>query len=76
MPIYEYTCKKCQSTFDRLVRSAAEADAAECPHCQSKQTARKLSLFAVNAEAGGNSGPAPSGGGGGCACHGGGACGH
>lgn len=50
MPIYEYTCKKCLSNFDKLVRSMSEAEKVPCPQCGSTQTARALSVFAVGAE--------------------------
>jgi putative FmdB family regulatory protein len=53
MPLYEYRCDACGRTFEEL-RSSSEADAAiECPSCESRKTARKLSTFA--------SGPGASG---------------
>lgn len=50
MPIFEYTCSACKSSFDRLVRSANETAAPACPSCGSTQTSRKLSVFSVGAE--------------------------
>ena len=47
MPIYEYACKSCGQKFEKLVRNAAQADDASCPKCNSKQTARALSVFAT-----------------------------
>lgn len=57
MPIYEYTCKECSHNFEALVYGSQKA---ECPKCQSKQLAPRLSVFAVSAK--GSSSPVPSGG--------------
>ena len=52
MPMYEYECRKCGKTFDHLARSmAARDEVVACPSCGGKQTARKLSVFAVGAGA-------------------------
>lgn len=51
MPIYEYQCKSCDQRFEKLIRSATEADHVACPECGSKKTERALSVFAVGAEA-------------------------
>ena len=53
MPIYEYTCTKCQKTFDHLARtmsSTTEDQGVQCPECGSKKTARAMSVFAVGSE--------------------------
>lgn len=48
MPLYEYRCDACGRTFEEL-RSSSEADAPiECPSCDSRRTARKLSSFAAS----------------------------
>jgi putative FmdB family regulatory protein len=52
MPIYEYACQSCNKTFDQLVRRMSGEHQAKCPECGSKKTSRKLSVFAVGAEAG------------------------
>lgn len=52
MPIYEYTCLKCEKTFDHLQRTMADAAPPPCPNCNSKKTVRALSVFAVTSEAG------------------------
>ena len=58
MPIYEYTCKSCNSKFEQLVRSMSAAEGgsaktgAKCPECGSTQTARALSVFAVSSDTG------------------------
>ena len=50
MPIYEYTCKKCDARFERLVKSMSHEESAKvaCPQCNSTQTARSMSVFAVS----------------------------
>jgi putative FmdB family regulatory protein len=60
VPIYEYVCKKCNASFDHLARSMSASDGkVNCPKCDSRDTARKLSVFAVGAE-GAKSDPAPT----------------
>ena len=50
MPIYEYSCDACGHAFERLAKTSAERDEAECPSCGSDRTERKLSVFGVGAE--------------------------
>ncbi len=46
MPLYEYYCPTCATTFEAL-RPAQQADApAACPGCQDTASQRILSLFA------------------------------
>jgi len=46
MPVYEYTCEKCEKTTE-VIRSMKDADAAiACEHCGSKKTKRAHSLVA------------------------------
>ena len=58
MPIYEYTCKSCNSKFEHLVRSMSAGDGegskskVKCPECGSARTARALSVFAVSSDGG------------------------
>jgi putative FmdB family regulatory protein len=58
VPIYEYTCKSCNSKFEQLVRSMSGGNGessrlkVKCPECGSAQTARALSVFAVSSESG------------------------
>ena len=52
MPIYEYTCKACNTNFEKLVKSMHENGNVKCPGCGSTKTARELSVFAVSRDAG------------------------
>lgn len=45
MPIYEYECRKCSTSFELLMRSDTKV---ACPSCESEQVVRKLSLFAAH----------------------------
>jgi len=45
MPIFEYECKSCQSSFELLVRSDTRI---ACPDCESERVVKKLSLFAAH----------------------------
>lgn len=47
MPIYEYVCEGCNKKFEKLVKSMSSTEAAVCPKCGSKKTARQFSAFAV-----------------------------
>ncbi len=76
MPMYEYRCRACGHTFDRL-RPADEADLSAPCDCGSADTARLVSMIARRSAGAtlpmaGGSAPAPAGGGGGCC--GGGCC--
>jgi putative FmdB family regulatory protein len=50
MPIYEYICKKCNDSFELLVR---ESTVLECPSCGSRELKKEFSAFAVNSQGGG-----------------------
>lgn len=65
MPIFEYICKDCNNSFEKLVMGSAEP---ECPTCHGKQLAQKFSVFTASVPR--SSSPTPMGG-----CCGGGACG-
>ncbi len=45
MPLFLYTCKKCGTSSEILVRSDKEKP--ECPECGSRQMEKQLSLFAA-----------------------------
>lgn len=70
MPIYEYVCQSCNTKFEKLVRSMSDSAPIACPKCQSTQTQRALSVFAVQGEPA-TAGAASHGGhvhSGGCCC--------
>jgi putative FmdB family regulatory protein len=41
MPLYEYTCQKCEHTFEALVFGS---EVVQCPECQTERVERLLSL--------------------------------
>jgi putative FmdB family regulatory protein len=45
MPLYEYTCHKCSSDFELLIRGD---EAAECPGCGSRDLEKLLSVPAAH----------------------------
>jgi putative FmdB family regulatory protein len=50
MPLYEYICLDCRSTFD-VLRSMSDADAPiACQDCQGENTSRMLSLFYAHSD--------------------------
>lgn len=50
MPIYEFQCRDCESSFEHLSPAmATRDDAVACPKCRSCRTIRKVSVFAVGA---------------------------
>ena len=44
MPIYEYSCKACGCSFEKLVKSADE-NLPECPQCGSTEVKKEMSMF-------------------------------
>lgn len=45
MPIYEYSCPKCGSRFELLIRGSEEA---RCPNCGATQLEKLLSVAAIS----------------------------
>ncbi len=45
MPIYEYECRECRTSFELLMRSDTRV---ACPSCESEKVVRKLSIFAAH----------------------------
>ncbi len=45
MPIYEYECKECRTSFELLMRSDTRV---ACPACDSEKVLRKLSVFSAH----------------------------
>jgi putative FmdB family regulatory protein len=45
MPLYEYTCSKCDSEFELLIRGDEQP---ECPQCGSHRLEKQLSVPAAH----------------------------
>jgi putative FmdB family regulatory protein len=63
MPIYEYTCKDCESQFEKFVRSMTSNVEVTCPHCGGTHVKKGWSAFAtsnVGDSLGGAAAPAAS----------------
>jgi len=52
MPIYEFDCRVCGTSFDKLVRSANRVNEVTCPSCDSGEIKKKLSLFSSQVSGG------------------------
>lgn len=63
MPIYEYRCKHCESTFPKLQKVGASGEGIQCPECGSADVERMLSAFASGSS---SEGAATSSGGAAC----------
>jgi len=46
MPIYEFKCRKCDVTFERLCFHATKQDLIPCPVCKGR-TERVMSIFSA-----------------------------
>ncbi len=81
MPIYEYTCPDCQTSFEKRVSMSARQSPQDCPTCSGQARRIEISRFAVGGAGAGAGGgfdgsalsdfSAASGGGPGGACCGG-----
>lgn len=47
MPLYEYECEDCGTTFEQLVAARDRDNGALCPDCGSENVERLLSTFAI-----------------------------
>jgi putative FmdB family regulatory protein len=47
MPIYEYACNTCGTTFEKLVSFSEAKNTPICPECGSDETKKKLSTIAA-----------------------------
>ena len=67
MPIFEFRCKKCNTTFEELLRSSDSSNVT-CPNCGGSEIKRLISTFACTGNGGSCSrtGIAGSGGCGSC----------
>ena len=48
MPIFEYQCDDCGTSFEKLVRKS-DADGVACPSCGEKHLKQQYSTFAARA---------------------------
>ncbi len=48
MPIYVYRCKRCEKTFEELIRSMASGETIQCPDCGSEELERVQASFATS----------------------------
>lgn len=67
MPLFEFDCSECSTSFETLVRRADAISEVVCPACGSPKVEEKMSAFASISKNGGStasSGPscAPGGG--------------
>jgi len=46
MPLYEFKCPGCGTSFEEIVRSS-DTEAVVCPDCGSENPERKMSTFAT-----------------------------
>lgn len=53
MPMYDYRCPQCQTTFEQLV-SFSKADEVPCPQCGYRYGQRRVSKIAMRTNAGGS----------------------
>ncbi|MEE8349718.1 MAG: zinc ribbon domain-containing protein [Acidobacteriota bacterium] len=53
MPIFEYRCSNCDTTFERIIFGKAKN--IHCPNCEGKEIEQLLSTFAVSGTSAGNS---------------------
>jgi putative FmdB family regulatory protein len=74
MPVYQYQCRNCESTFEQRRPFNQSSDPADCPTCGSDHT-RKLLAAVRFISNGGSAGPMAAdsipvsmSGGGGCGC--------
>ncbi len=61
MPLYEYICTQCGTEFEKILPFSEANSKPECPTCQSRETLKRISLFASNGGDGNSSSSASSG---------------
>ena len=61
MPLFEFTCDHCATTFEELVASAQATNALSCPACGRTTIRKRVSTFASRVgQASRTADPAPS----------------
>jgi putative FmdB family regulatory protein len=48
MPIYEFRCKQCDSTFEKLFTPSQQKQPTSCPECRSREVIQLFSVFGVS----------------------------
>lgn len=48
MPIFEFQCEDCCTTFERLIMSAQSNATPDCPQCNGSNTSKQFSTFSTN----------------------------
>jgi putative FmdB family regulatory protein len=48
MPMYEYRCESCGRAFEQLRRMSEADSGLICPHCESAEVERQVSVFATS----------------------------
>ena len=46
MPIFEFVCQECGTSFEELLRSSSAVGEVICPDCESTQVIKQISSFA------------------------------
>lgn len=73
MPLVEYVCLDCSTSFEILTGVTQDSEEAICPECGAKHVERSLSVFAAKSHGGDSPGtgftPAASRCSPGCGCH-------
>ncbi len=52
MPLYEYQCQRCGTTFEKLVRSFSDSEGIRCPECAGTDVKKAFSTFATRTTGG------------------------
>lgn len=74
MPIYEFTCTRCEKDFELMCPMGTQVNEVKCPDCNQNHLIRKMSLFSISSGAPESAGFESAGecgscGPSGCGCH-------
>jgi putative FmdB family regulatory protein len=56
MPIFEYKCQDCGTSFEKLIRRTGNGEQVSCPSCGKDHVSQQLSTFAAHAGSSGKPG--------------------
>lgn len=62
MPIYEFRCRACETTFEAIRPIGDTGESLECPACGAARPDKLLSVFATSVSSGASTGGCGSGG--------------